>query len=222
MPAVLSGVTAAITSAVAVRAVISATLTSSSARRVIAVIRQVSVRRMIVVTLITTPFFSTGVSKFLDRCRIQRALVTASIIFVSARTRTFSGNLIANFHGIIGCCTSCYMFEVRGATTITLPVTKQHRLQRFVLLIRECPEECVSLMSGGCDVIKRSEAEKNEAQLLDYSIRIVLVSRGHLEIDELVVQLLRSRLTIESVVGLKCHRSTTTFANFRCSYRSVC
>ena len=125
MPAVLSGVTAVITSAVAVLCVILATLSSSPAGSLffvaffayifssvcVAIIRRVPVRgrRIIVVAVIisrgarivtisavssslTSTIASTGGSRFLVRCRIQRGLGTAYNIFAS-RTFIFSGNL---------------------------------------------------------------------------------------------------------------------------------
>ena len=73
---------------------------SFSARSVIAVITSVVVRRLIVVKIntsrggifipktsssLTLAAVSTGISRFLARCCVQRALVSACIIFVSAR-----------------------------------------------------------------------------------------------------------------------------------------
>ena len=110
---------------------------------------------------------------------IQRSLVTACIIFASSRTFFFSGNLITNLHGMVGCCTSCYIFKFRGAA-ITLPVTQQYSLQRSVILIRERPEERVVLASGDDDITESSEFDTNAAQFLDCSCRIVFVSGGQL------------------------------------------
>ena len=99
---------------------------------------------------------------------IQCSLVTACIIFASSRTFFFSGNLITNLHGMVVCCTSCYIFEFRGAA-ITLPVTQQYSLQRLVFLIRERPEERVVLASGDDDITERSEFDITAAQFLGYS-----------------------------------------------------
>ena len=211
MPAVLSGVTAVITSAVAVLCVILATLSSSPAGSLffvaffayifssvcVAIIRRVPVRgrRMIIVDVITfrrarrvtipavsssltSTVDSTGVSRFLVRCRIQRALVAAYIIFAS-RTFIFSGNFITNLHGMVRRCTDCCIFEFRGAV-IALLVIRQSSFERVVLLICECPEERVSLARGNCDITERFQLDTNAAQFLDYSSRVIFVSRGHL------------------------------------------
>ena len=110
--------------------------------------------------------------------------------------------------------------QCRGPS-IALPVTKHYSLQRFVLLIWECPEERVSLVSGNYDIAWRSELDTNAAQFLDYSSRIVIISRGNLQIGTLIVELLHPRLTITPVLCFRCHHSTTTIAELRCSYRSV-
>ena len=79
--------------------------------------------------------------------------MTAFIIFAS-RTFIFSRNLSRILHGMVRRCTGCYFLECRGAA-IALPVTEQYSLQRFMLLIWECPEERVSLTSGNCDIAER-------------------------------------------------------------------
>ena len=80
---------------------------------------------------------------------------------------------------MVGRCTGCYILEFRGAA-IALPVTKQYILERFVLLIWECPEERVSLASVNYDIAERFQLGTNAALFLDYSSRVVFVSRGHL------------------------------------------
>ena len=113
MPFVLIGVAAVSTLAEAVLAVNSPTVRLSSATGVIASIRPVSVRRIIVVAVVarlgarrvlisaisyalTSIAVSTGVSMCFARGYIQRTLVTACLIFVSARTFTFSDNVFTN------------------------------------------------------------------------------------------------------------------------------
>ena len=113
---------------------------------------------------LTSTVDSTEVSRPSVRYCIQCALVTACPSFASARTFIFSSNLFTNLHGMVGCCTSCYIFEFRGAA-ITLPVTNQYRLQRFVLLIRECSEECMRLASGNYNITQRSQFDTNAAQI---------------------------------------------------------
>ena len=88
-------------------------------------------------------------------------------------------NLSTNLDGMVGCCPSCYIFEF-GDAAITLPVTNQNCLQRFVLLIRECSEECVRLASGYYNISERSQFDSNAAQFLNYSRRITFLSLGHL------------------------------------------
>ena len=104
----------------------------------------------------------------LDRCfygnyEILRAplysvLARDCVIFASSRTFFFSGSLTTNLHGMVGCCTSCYILKFRGAAII-LPVTQQYSLQRFVFLIRERPEERVVLASGDYDIIAPSSTQ---------------------------------------------------------------
>lgn len=79
---------------------------------------------------------------------------------------------------MVGCCTSCFIFKFR-VVAVTLLVTKQYSLQLFVLLIRESPEECVSLASGDDNITECSELDTSAAQLLDYSRGVTFVSRGH-------------------------------------------
>ena len=78
-------------------------------------------------------------------------------------------------------------------------------------------------MSGDCNITERSQFDTNVAQFLNYSrsITLSLVSRGHLQIGKLIVQLLHSRLAIELVFGLEGHHTTTTIAKLDRSYRSV-
>ena len=122
---------------------------------------------------LTSTAVSTEITRSFVRYCIQCSLVTACTTFASSRTFFFSGNLITNLHGMVGCCTSCYIFEFRGAS-ITLPVTQQYSRQRFVFIIRERPEERVLLASGDYDITERSEFDTNAAQFLDCSCRIVL------------------------------------------------
>ena len=147
---------------------------------VVAVITSRGARRVTISAVsssLTSSIVSAGVATFLVHCRIQLAAVTACIIFAS-RTFIWSDNF-TNLHGMVGRCTGCYIPEFRGAA-IALPVTKQYILERFVLLIWECPEERVSLASVNYDIAERFQLGTNAALFLDYSSRVVFVSRGHL------------------------------------------
>ena len=108
---------------------------------------------------LTSIIASAGGSRFLVRCRIQRALVTACISSAS-RTFIFSRNFITNSYAMGGCCTGCSNLECQGAA-IALPSTKQYSLQRFVRLIWECPEERVSLVSGNYVIAEGLRARHN-------------------------------------------------------------
>ena len=67
-----------------------------------------------------------------------------------------------NLRAVGGCCTSCYIFDLRGAA-ITLSVIKWYCIQRFSLFFGEWSGECVRPSSGDYNITDRSHFDTNGA-----------------------------------------------------------